>query len=274
MAIAAESFAGRFLAAVSRRGPAFRPPQPARPRGKTPPRAFIRRLNAIAASGARLRMCAKRLRAELVELPAEKRIKTRDALHELAYGITRFQVVIQRLILHADVVVEFDAMANSPGFVQTNRVLGEDVRAHWDELREQVCGRFTELGASGVEAGLLALFSEVGDEVRMGLAMFRRERYVRLVGFSEAQSRLSAIHEVMDSVQRFIESAADDFSGADLTRVDPGTAYLAWLQWDEATRWRPDWEDRIRRMSVERAPGQYVIQPMDVEDRSGLLADA
>ncbi|MFD8543451.1 hypothetical protein [Streptomyces sp. NPDC059649] len=272
MAIAAESFAGRFLAAVSRRGPAFHPPRSTGPHSGQPPRTFIRRLHLIAASGARLRMCAKRLRAELVELPAETRIKTRDALHELGYGIARFQALIQRLSLHVD--LQFDGVVSNPNFAQGCRALSDDVRAHWDDLQEQMRGRFTELGASGVEDGLMVLLSEVGDEVRMGLAMLRRERYVRLVGFSEALSRLRAIDEVLASVQHFIESAANDFSGADLTGVDPGIAYLAWLEWDEATRWRPGWEDRIRRMSVERAPGKFVIQPMDVEERSGRLADA
>ncbi|WP_329391417.1 hypothetical protein OG625_40235 (plasmid) [Streptomyces sp. NBC_01351] len=57
-----------------------------------------------------------------------------------------------------------------------------------------------------------------------------------------------------------LTDAASNFVGADLTAVDPSKANLAGIRWDGDTRWpTPEWTARIRRASVEDAPGSGVF---------------
>ncbi|MFD9684092.1 hypothetical protein ACFWAD_29790 [Rhodococcus sp. NPDC059969] len=57
-----------------------------------------------------------------------------------------------------------------------------------------------------------------------------------------------------------LTDAASNFVGADLTTVDPARTNLEGIRWDGDTRWpTPEWTARIRRASVEDAPGSGVF---------------
>ncbi|MBA2949592.1 hypothetical protein [Streptomyces himalayensis] len=212
-----------------------------------------------------------RLHDELVLLPAETRIQNRDGLHELVSGFVQLQASVRELSLHK----EGDRVVGGFGRPQMSvarSILRSQVDPRVEDLR-LISRRLTAWPIS-VENLLLRLLSEVRDEVDSCVIALGRPRYVGAgKRIPEARSRLRVVQEVMGEVQRLIEAAADDFSGADLTRVDPAMSDLAWLQWDAATQWPRGWEERIRRMSLEHAPGQFVVQPVDADDRADWLAD-
>jgi hypothetical protein len=69
-----------------------------------------------------------------------------------------------------------------------------------------------------------------------------RTVHLRLV---QAGSRLSGLRH--------------DFSGEDLHLVDLTGVVLEGVRWDEATRWPPPWQDRIRASSTQHPDGGWQI---------------
>ncbi|MGV9563044.1 hypothetical protein [Streptomyces sp. NPDC003480] len=68
-----------------------------------------------------------------------------------------------------------------------------------------------------------------------------------------------------------LDEVADDYSGEDLRDVDLAEIDLSWLRWDEGTIWPPFWAGRLRQISLEVAPGHWVVQPVDADETMDLL---
>ncbi|MCF3136650.1 hypothetical protein IPZ69_41325, partial [Streptomyces olivochromogenes] len=73
-----------------------------------------------------------------------------------------------------------------------------------------------------------------------------------------------------------LRQAVSDFRGADLRQAQLKKADLAWITWDENTRWPENWIERIKNASVEQpeGSGQYVILPAFDNDPASIPTDA
>lgn len=274
MAIAAGSFAGRFLAAVSRRAPAFQGPPVQRPIMPT-----VRRIpRKEAGTGVEDEL---RRRLEVLDLvldrllPDAERLRNRDALHWLAQelqGIRAFlQSDVRPLVMrnprlggaaqHA--AATYQARLAGAALLERIVVLGR---------HEMVKSRWRDHAAVG--EALEDLFNWVYIQTPPIALSVEGSRYVGATArLAEARRRLILFEKALDEEVRLLLHAADDFTDADLTDVDPAAVDLAWLHWDTSTRWPPRWAEQIRRMSLQTAPGQFVVQPVDADDRAEWLAD-
>ncbi|MFJ8159026.1 hypothetical protein [Streptomyces sp. NPDC094468] len=78
------------------------------------------------------------------------------------------------------------------------------------------------------------------------------------------------------AVAEQLKRAASDFRGADLRRARLREADLAWLKWDERTKWPQEWQERIENASVEQpeGSGQYIVLPAYDNEPSDVPTDA
>lgn len=72
----------------------------------------------------------------------------------------------------------------------------------------------------------------------------------------DAYAVARVLMEQLDGLERML----NDFTGSDLENIDLRRTILAGIRWSYDTKWPSDWIDRIRRDSVELAPGIFVIR--------------
>lgn len=76
-------------------------------------------------------------------------------------------------------------------------------------------------------------------------------------GFASDEELIETIDQLNDSVTSMV--------GADLSGVDLRGIPLQGLRWSAETRWPAQWEEQIRRNSVEIEPGLWEIRPGGVD---------
>jgi hypothetical protein len=249
MAIAAESFTGRFLAAVSRRAPAFRPAQPLSPARLDP--YVLKR--------------AARVQAAVKGITAAERLEARASVRYLSSVLTYVAASVERASSDLAFLASEDYEARLAPAWRTQS-------AFYDQF-----DRSPALRVLKAEVLELLITVQVETQRCADTAFPNGFTVVRSIDAlshgPELQVRLAKAADVMADVSQALQLAANDFSGADLSHVRLEQQNLAWLRWDASTRWPTGWAERIRQMSLETAPGGFVVQPVDADDRTESFAD-
>ncbi|GAB2328792.1 hypothetical protein [Streptomyces albogriseolus] len=286
MALAAHSFAGRLIAVLSRRSPAFRPPRP--------------RLSTQAPH--------KRTKAATVLDKVQPNLK-HFYLAQNTYGrimeeVQAAEVALRRLQNSADHLSDATRMENRT----TTQAAKKHFAVARSKIKEITNLNLSPLASSGeyrhrlitthetakhlsaVDAALrqaTAPAHPASDDMALHLFMSRISELVRLLAYQcgECAVALSGprflgvaprLERVRVTIARMkvlseeaailLDSVCDDYAGADLREVDISVANLSWLRWDEETKWPLAWAQQIRRMSIEVSPGHWIIQPVDTNE--------
>ncbi|GGU84356.1 hypothetical protein GCM10010260_16750 [Streptomyces filipinensis] len=255
--VAAESFGGRVLAVLSRRAPAFRPPD--LPTGHDGP---------TMGEGC----------DDSLDTPSFV-----QALLERGYALDRrFDLKLSSIENDAERL----ALRDIYGSVQEELIRGNTaltmarsyaLRGELSFRQRKITKWIDQASTCMIAIGGLFLSPDVGQggwvhpyaggtAIRLSENLEILSSTVSAIPLRKARVQLPAVAGVIDAVHvsisrafRKISKARDDFTGSDLSDANLESVNLTGLRWSDSTIWPPGWEERVRRSSEEKEPGVYVI---------------
>lgn len=294
MALAADSFAGRLVAVISRRSPAFRRPTAARSSFSASPAtaepAERGELHDLKPKRTHFRLAKntyellledhradelvfERLKASASALAAPERMDNRATLHTLKKAFADFALLLEPLTN-----LPLNIFASSWQVKERRRAAHSAAAS--SEATAAVFER-VNLPLVDVRRSMeLRTFSTVLSQVVESIRFHSRECALLLDGpvymgsaprLETVRLTISRLQASLEAVITLLDEVADDYSGADLREADLESANLSWLRWDEGTRWPLTWESQIRRMSIEVSPGHWVVQPIGADENLDLM---
>jgi hypothetical protein len=295
--IAAESFMGRVLAAFSRRSPGFRPPVTPSVPPVWPDRGMVSPPTPAASPGTPEPPTSPEVgtdrhiaaepgvtetTARWMTMPPPDRLQQREALLEMAAFFGRARSAAEAIVHGLDRALRLPQIPGIDLDGALDGVHGHDLERALDGALDGALNldRTHDLDcvvdlATALDFGLdvarsLERAIHRGRSLNRSLSQARsrhgpdRDRCLR-----RSQILASDLARDLATAQSNLTDAANDFVGADFTTVDPSQVDLAWIRWNNDTRWPSrEWAERVRNASVELSLGSgiFVILPEEQHD--------